>query len=185
MTNSETSSSQSNGKLTDEQADFICRKIAAFCHYRGIACMFLTEFPDTPLTGQQIFNKVRYMAAAAKNDKWRKKIEEYRTEIESEPLTRFAVGNRFERMKTYQRLLDDALEPRIRRILWYPAVREPSGITHYEKEEIIEPNYNAAYRALLLATREIEKSQNEENSRRVSGKNSAGKTPSPGPNTET
>ena len=185
MTNSETSSSQSNGKLTDEQADFICRKIAAFCHYRGIACMFLSEFPDSQFTGEQIFNKIRYMASAAKKDKWRKKIEEYRSEIESEPLTRFAVGNRFERMKTYQRLLDDALEPRIRRILWYPAVREPSGTIRYEKEEIIEPNYNAAFRALYLAAREIEKKQNEENSRKASGKDRAGKTPHPGPNTET
>ena len=156
-TNTETSSSQLTEKLTNEQKDFICRKIAAFMRIGDIIDVFQSEFTESKLTQQELYNKIRHIGTTKRTEKWRKKIEAYRLELRKKPLSRFAVANTFERLRILQRLIDIAIEPNIRRVLWYPVTKDPDGTIHYAKEEIWEPNYHAALRALYLVNRELEK----------------------------
>ena len=157
-TSTETSSSQLTDKLTNEQKDFICRKIAAFMRIRDIIDVFQSEFTESKLNQQELYNKIHHIGTTKRTDKWRKKIEAYRLELRKKPLNRFAVANTFERLRILQRLIDIAIEPNIRRVLWYPVTKDPDGTIHYAKEEIWEPNYHAALRAITLVHRELRQS---------------------------
>ncbi len=156
MINLQPSSSQSTDRLSEEQQDFILRKIAAFLPLSETAEKFRNEFPGSALTDQQLYNKIRYIGNDKKTDKWRTKIGEYREQLRKRPINSYAIGNQFDRIRILQRLIDIAIQPNLRRVLWYPVTKDPDGTVHYAKEEIWEPNYHAAMRGILLVHRELQ-----------------------------
>ena len=165
QTETQTYSSQSTDRLTEEQQDFILRKIAAFLPIREIVEKFRNGFPvrsrasdrpDSALSDQQLYNKIRYIANDKKTDKWRTKIGEYREQLRKRPINSYAIGNQFDRIRILQKLIDIAIQPNLHRVLWYPVTKDPDGTVHYAKEEIWEPNYHAAMRGILLVHRELQ-----------------------------
>ena len=146
---------EKTGRLTEEQQEFVLRKVAAFYRLREIADRFRAEFPDCGLNDQELYNKIRYMAQNNKTDKWRKKIEEYREEFRNRPINSYAIGNSFDRVRILQRLIDIAAEANIRRVIWYPIRRDPNGTIHYGREEVWEPNYQAVIAAIRLVHEEM------------------------------
>ncbi len=155
MINSQTSSSQSLDKMTEDQQRFILKKIAAFLRLKEIAEKFRVEFQDSGLTDQQLYDRIRYMATDKRAGNWRKRIDEYREELRKKPLSRFAIANSFDRIRILQELIDIARQPNLHRVIWYPVTKDPDGTIHYAKEEIWEPNYHAAMRGILLVHREL------------------------------
>ncbi len=148
-------SSRPSAKFTKEQIEFILRKIASFHQLREIMHKFTAEYPDSGLTRQQLYGKIRYIAKDKRAAKWRKKVDKYREELRQQPLSDFAIANSFDRIRILQKLIDIAREPNLRRILWYPERKDRDGTLHYGREEIWEPNYHAALRAITLVCREL------------------------------
>ncbi len=147
------------GRLTEDQQEFVLRKLAAFYRLRDIVERFRGQFADCKLTDHELYNKIRYMAQDRKTNKWQKKIEEYREELRKQPINSFAIGNQFDRIRILQKLIDFAAEPNLRRIIWYPLRRDPNGTMHYDKVEVWEPNYRAVIGAMRLLHEEMGKKE--------------------------
>jgi hypothetical protein len=152
-----TESDEGIRRLTEEQQEYVLRKIAAFYRMRDIVDSFRGEFPECKLTEHELYNRIRYMAQDRKANKWQKRIEEYREELRNRPMNSFAIGNRFDRVRILQKLIDFAADPHLRRIIWYPLRRDPNGTLHYDKMEVWEPDYRAVFGAMRLLHEEMGK----------------------------
>ena len=125
----------SDKTLNNTQKHFICKKLAKFNPHRKIAQDMLKEFPKLQLNEEQLLVRVKYYAFHKKAAKWRDRIEIYRFILNYKLDERFALTNRFERLRQLEKILSEAMTPRLQRIVsWEDGVdKDGKSITHKKK----------------------------------------------------
>ncbi len=144
-------------QLTFEQKDFICKHIAAFKTYKEVAALLLEEFPDCPLTFEQVLKRIKYYACNNRTRKWRFRILAYRDQLNHNLANRFRLGNKYVRLQYLEAMLHEALQPRLKRVFWYPVRRSKDDKIIYKKVNICTKDFTAAAKILSLIAKELDK----------------------------
>ena len=143
-------------ELTFEQKDFICKHIAAFETYKDVAELFLAEFPDSGLTFDQVLKRIKYYTCDNRTRKWRFRILEYRKMLNHNLANRFRLGNKCERLRHLEAMFHEALEPRVKRLFWYPTRRRKDDKIIYRTVKIYEKDLASAAKILSLIVKELD-----------------------------
>lgn len=142
-------------RLSFEQKDFICKHIAAFKPHKQVADLFLQEFPSCGLTHDQVLTRIKYYSCDNRTRKWRFRIVAYRNQLNHNLLNRFRLANPYERLRHLEAMFHHALQPRIKRLFWYPARRPTDDKITYRTVRIKEPDLPSAARILSLIAKEL------------------------------
>jgi hypothetical protein len=143
-------------QLTFEQKDFICKHVAAFKTYREVAELFLAEFPDSGFTFDQVLKRIKYYACDNRTRKWRFRIIAYRDQLNHNLANRFRLGNKYERLRHLEAMFHEALQPRLKRLFWYPARRRKDDKITYRRFKVYEKDFAAAAKILALIVKELD-----------------------------
>jgi hypothetical protein len=144
-------------QLTFEQKDFMCKHIAAFKTYKEVAALLLEEFPDCPLTFEQVLKRIKYYACDNRTRKWRFRIIAYRNQLNHNLANRFRLGNKYVRLQHLETMFHEALQPRLKRIFWYPLRRSKDDKIIYKRVNVCSKDFGAAAKILSLISKELDK----------------------------
>ena len=147
---------QEQFRLRFKHKDFICKQLALFKPHRQVARALLKQFPRIPLSLDEAVTRVHYYAANNRTYKWRNRINEYRRMMEHDFGNRFRLANKHQRMMVLERILADAMTPRLRRVIWFPVSRTPRGEIIYGQKEVHERDLSTAIAALQNIARQID-----------------------------
>ena len=142
--------------LTTAQKDFICQKLAQFVSHRDIASIMRGRYPELGLDEEELVMRIKYYASNKKAGKWRKRVEMYRNILNSNFRNRFALANRFERLRRLEKIVSEALKPQLCRMFWYPDGRDENGRLNYGHEKILKTGPATAIKAIAMINRELE-----------------------------
>ena len=142
-------------QLTFDQKDFICKHIAAFKFYKEVAQLFLAEFPDSGFTFEQVLKRIKYYVCDNRTRKWRFRIVAYRSQLNHNLANRFRLGNKYERLRHLEAMFHEALQPRLKRLFWYPVRRRKDDKFTYRAVKIEERDLATAAKILSLIVKEL------------------------------
>ena len=142
--------------LSATHKDFICQKLAQFIPHRDIASIMRERYPELDLDEKELVIRIKYYASNRKAAKWRKRVEMYRNILNSNLRNRFALANRFERLRQLEKIVSEALKPQLCRMYWYPDGRDENGRLNYDHEKILKTDPATAIKAIAMINRELE-----------------------------
>lgn len=141
--------------FSDNQKDFICRKLAQFIPHRQIAAALRERYPELELTPEELLYRVKYYSASPKAKKWQQRIDLYRSMLETNLKKEFALSHRFKRLRLLEKIVDQAAKPRLAAVFATPAERDEQGRLIYSRNEIYKSDYALALKALSMINREL------------------------------
>jgi len=144
-------------RLKFKHKDFICKQLAIFKPHRQIAEELLTEFSEIPLSLDQLVSRVQYYSTCRRRtERWFNRTRHYRRMLEYDAPNRFRLVNKHQRLIELERIFDEAMTPKLRRIVWFPVSKSPDGSVTYGQKEVYGPDLRAAIAALRAIPREID-----------------------------
>ncbi len=96
-------------ELTDEQKDFICRRLAQFISHRKIAEAVRAEWPELEISDTDLVTRIKYYSTHKNAAKWQARIRIYRNLLNTDLQQRFALTNRFKRLRLLEKIVEQAL----------------------------------------------------------------------------
>jgi len=149
-------SSHNNYRLKFKHKDFICKQLALFKTHRQAAQELLKEFPEIPLSLDDAFIRVKYYACDNRNTKWRNRIHQYRCMLEHDFPHRYRFANKHQRIMELERILNDAMTPKLRRVIWFPVSKNRKGEITYGHKEVYERDFHTAITVLTTIPKELD-----------------------------
>ncbi len=142
--------------LTFEEKDFICKQVALFKSYKEVAELFLLEFPDAGFTLEQILKRIKYYACDNRTRKWRHRVVAYRDQLNHNLANRIRLANKYERLRHLEAMFHEAMQPRIKRLFWYPVRRRNADKVIYRALKVKERDIATAAKILRQIASELD-----------------------------
>ncbi len=142
-------------ELTDEQKDFICRRLAQFIPHRKIAEALRAEWPELEISNAELIMRIKYYSSGKKAAKWQARIRIYRNLLNTDLQQRFALTNRFKRLRLLEKIVEQAMQPHLTNVHWYPDERDEQGRVTYRHEKVYRCDTASAIKAVSLIVQEI------------------------------
>jgi len=143
-------------ELTFEQKDFICKQLAAFKSYKEVAGLFIVQFSDSGFTFEQVLKRIKYYACDNRTRKWRFRIQAYRSQLNHNLANRFRLANKYERLRQLEAMFLEAMQPRVKRLFWYPARRRNDDKIIYHAVKVKERDLATAAKILRQIAGELD-----------------------------
>ena len=105
--------------LSDVHRDFICQKLALFVPHREIASEMLEQYPELQVSEDELITRIKYYSANKKAAKWQERIAIYRGIFNYNLRENFSIANRFTRVRKLEKIMSEALKPRLSRVITY------------------------------------------------------------------
>jgi hypothetical protein len=143
--------------LKFKHKDFICKQLALFKPHRQIAEELLCQFPEILLSLDQLLSRVQYYSTCRwRTERWFNRTRQYRRMLEYDAPNRFRLVNKHQRLMELERIFDEAMTPKLRRIVWFPVSKSPDGSITYGQKEVYGPDLSAAIAVLHAIPRELD-----------------------------
>ncbi|MDP2896505.1 MAG: hypothetical protein Q8Q12_08080 [bacterium] len=144
-------------RLKFKHKDFICKQLALFKPHRQVAEELLSQFPEIPLSLDQLVSRVQYYSTCRRRtERWFNRTRHYRRMLEYDAPNRFRLVNKHQRLMELERIFDEAMTPKLRRIVWFPVSKATDGSVTYGQKEVYGPDLRAAIAALHAVPHEID-----------------------------
>lgn len=136
-------------RLKFKHKDFICKQIALFKPHRQVAESLLSQFPEIPLSADELVSRIQYYSACRRRTEgWFNRIRHYRLMLEHDVRNRYRLVNKHQRLMELERIFDEAMTPKLRRIVWFPVSKAADGSVTYGQKLVYGPDLRAAIAAL-------------------------------------
>jgi len=144
-------------RLKFKHKDFICKQLALFKPHRQVAEELLSQFPEILLSLDQLVSRVQYYSTCRRRtERWYNRTRQYRRMLEYDAPNRFRLVNKHQRLMELERIFNEAMTPKLRRIVWFPVSKSPDGSVTYGQKEVYGPDLRAAIAALHAIPRELD-----------------------------
>jgi hypothetical protein len=144
-------------RLKFKHKDFICKQLALFKPHRQIAEELFAEFPEIPLSLDHLVSRVQYYSTCRRRtERWYNRTRQYRRMLEYDAPNRFRLVNKHQRLIELERIFNEAMTPKLRRIVWFPVSKSPDGSITYGQKEVYGPDLSAAIAVLHAIPRELD-----------------------------
>jgi hypothetical protein len=144
-------------RLKFKHKDFICKQLALFKSHRQAAEELLQQFPEIPLSLDEVVSRVQYYSSSRRRtESWVNRIRQYRSMLECDFPNRYRLVNKHQRMLELERIFNEAMTPKLRRIVWFPLSKAPDGSITYGQKEVYGPDLRAAIAVLHTIPRELD-----------------------------
>ncbi len=144
-------------RLKFKHKDFICKQLALFKPHRQVAEELLLQFPEILLSLDELLSRVQYYSTCRRRtERWYNRTRQYRRMLEYDAPNRFRLVNKHQRLMELERIFNEAMTPKLRRIVWFPVSKSPDGFVTYGQKEVYGPDLRAAIAALHAIPRELD-----------------------------
>ena len=142
-------------KLTTEQNDFICHKLALFITHRRIAQAIFAKYPELKLNEDELIRKIRYLATHKNAVKWQQRTSMYREVFNTNLKNRFTLTNPFARLRKLEKIVKESLKPHLSHVVYYPNDRGKEEKQTFTCKEVHKPDTTAALKAMAMIRDEM------------------------------
>ncbi len=142
-------------ELNDKQKNLICKLLAQFIPHRKIAAVLREKWPELEVPKKDIIDRIKYYSSSKTAAKWQERIRMYRNMLNCDLQNRFALTNRFKRLRLLEKIVEQAMQPHLTSVHWYPDERDEQGKVIYHHEKVYRCDTASAIKAVSLIVQEI------------------------------